>query len=58
MSEVVLINITGRDRKGLDARFAGILAEYGVNILDVGQAVEVTFRETEGGQALPVFRPA
>lgn len=39
MSEVVLINITGRDRKGLDARFAGILAEYGVNILDVGQAV-------------------
>lgn len=34
-----MINITGRDRKGLDARFAGILAEYGVNILDVGQAV-------------------
>ncbi|MBU1696393.1 MAG: phosphoserine phosphatase SerB [Proteobacteria bacterium] len=39
MSDVVLINITGRDRKGLDAKFTGILAEYGVNILDIGQAV-------------------
>ena len=39
MSEVVLINITGRDRKGMDAKFTGILAEYGVNILDIGQAV-------------------
>jgi len=39
MSYVVLINITGRDRKGLDAKFTGILAEYDVNILDIGQAV-------------------
>ena len=39
MNEVVLISITGRDQKGLDARFFGILAEYEVNILDVGQAV-------------------
>ncbi len=39
MSDVVLINITGRDRKGLDAKFTGILAEYDVNILDIGQAV-------------------
>lgn len=39
MSEVVLINITGKDRKGLDAKFTGILAEYKVNILDIGQAV-------------------
>ncbi|MBC8439461.1 MAG: phosphoserine phosphatase SerB [Deltaproteobacteria bacterium] len=39
MSDVVLINITGRDRKGMDAKFTGILAEYGVNILDIGQAV-------------------
>jgi len=39
MSDVVLINITGRDRKGLDAKFTRILAEYGVNILDIGQAV-------------------
>ena len=39
MSDIVLINITGRDRKGLDAKFTGILAEYHVNILDIGQAV-------------------
>ena len=39
MSEVVLINITGRDRKGLDEKFTRILAEYNVNILDIGQAV-------------------
>jgi uncharacterized OB-fold protein len=26
--------------------------------LAVGQAVEVTFRATEGDQALPVFKPA
>jgi len=25
--------------------------------LQIGQAVEVTFRQTVGGQALPVFRP-
>ena len=39
MSKVVLINITGRDRKGLDAKFTAILAQYNVNILDIGQAV-------------------
>jgi len=39
MSDIVLINITGRDRKGLDAKFTKILAEYNVNILDIGQAV-------------------
>ena len=39
MSDIVMINITGKDRKGLDAKFTGILAEYNVNILDIGQAV-------------------
>ncbi len=39
MSDVILINITGKDRKGLDARITSILAEYNVNILDIGQAV-------------------
>ncbi|MFO7749992.1 MAG: phosphoserine phosphatase SerB [Desulfobacteraceae bacterium] len=39
MSEVVLINITGRDRKGLDAKFTGILAHYSASVLDIGQAV-------------------
>lgn len=39
MGDIVLINITGRDRKGLDAKFTGILAQYNVTILDIGQAV-------------------
>ena len=39
MGDIVLINITGRDRKGLDARFTGLLAQYNVTILDIGQAV-------------------
>ena len=39
MSEIALINITGPDRKGLDAKFTNILAQYNANILDIGQAV-------------------
>ena len=39
MGDIVLINITGRDRKGLDAQFTAILAQYNVTILDIGQAV-------------------
>ncbi len=39
MSLIILINITGKDRKGLDSKFMGILAEYNVNVLDIGQAV-------------------
>ncbi|MCG8567229.1 MAG: phosphoserine phosphatase SerB [Desulfobacterales bacterium] len=39
MGDIVLINITGKDREGLDARFIDILAQYNVNILDIGQAV-------------------
>ena len=38
MGDIVLINITGKDGKGLDARFTGILAQYNVTILDIGQA--------------------
>ncbi len=39
MGDIVLINITGRDQKGLDARFTEILGNYQVTILDIGQAV-------------------
>lgn len=39
MSEIVLININGTDRKGLNSRFTSILALYDVNILDIGQSV-------------------
>lgn len=39
VSEIYLINITGRDRPGLAASIMGALAESGVSILDIGQAV-------------------
>ena len=39
MGDIVLINITGPDAKGLDARFTKILGQYRVTILDIGQAV-------------------
>ena len=39
MREIVLINITGGDRPGLTAAITGVLAQGGVNILDIGQAV-------------------
>ena len=34
------------------------IVECDVDDVAVGQAVEVVFRDTEGGHALPVFRPA
>lgn len=39
MRDIFLINITGKDRPGLTAQLTGILAEFGVNILDIGQAL-------------------
>ena len=33
------------------------IVECDVESIDVGDAVEVVFRETEGGFSLPVFRP-
>src|SRR5215207_4152815 len=37
--DVFLLNISGKDRPGLVAQLAGALAQYDVNILDIGQAV-------------------
>ncbi|HQY93650.1 phosphoserine phosphatase SerB [Caldilinea sp.] len=39
MSEIILVNVTGKDRTGLVARVTGVLAEHGVNVLDIGQGV-------------------
>jgi phosphoserine phosphatase len=39
LRESVLINITGVDRPGLTAAITGVLAQGGVSILDIGQAV-------------------
>ena len=39
VSEIYLINLTGRDRPGLMASVASVLATWDVNVLDIGQAV-------------------
>ena len=39
MREIILINITGKDRPGLTSSLTNILAQYEVTILDIGQAV-------------------
>jgi phosphoserine phosphatase len=39
MTEVVLIRVSGRDRPGITAALSNVLGRYGVNVLDIGQAV-------------------
>ena len=39
MRELILINITGKDKPGLTSSLTNILAQYEVIILDIGQAV-------------------
>ncbi len=39
MREIILINITGKDKPGLTSGLTHILAQYEVIILDIGQAV-------------------
>jgi phosphoserine phosphatase len=39
MREIILINVTGKDKPGLTASLTQILAQYKVIILDIGQAV-------------------
>lgn len=37
--EIILVTVSGYDKPGLTASLTGILADHGVNILDMGQAV-------------------
>ena len=39
MREIILLNITGQDHPGLTMALTEVLAENGINILDIGQAV-------------------
>jgi phosphoserine phosphatase len=39
MREIILLNLTGQDHPGLTSALTDVLAEHGVNILDIGQAV-------------------
>lgn len=39
MRDILLINVSGYDKPGLTSSITGIMAEYGLVILDIGQAV-------------------
>lgn len=39
MSDIILINVTGRDKPGLTSSITSIMADYGLEILDIGQSV-------------------
>ena len=39
MSEIILINVSGRDKSGLTSEITAIMAQYDLRILDIGQAV-------------------
>lgn len=39
MKEILLINVAGKDKPGITTAVASVLAEYEVNILDIGQSV-------------------
>lgn len=39
MREIILISVSGRDQPGVTHTLTAILAHYGVNVLDIGQAV-------------------
>jgi len=39
VKEILLINVSGDDRPGVTSAVTGALAQYGANVLDIGQAV-------------------
>jgi phosphoserine phosphatase len=39
LSEIILINVSGRDKPGLTSEMTSIMASYDIRILDIGQAV-------------------
>ena len=39
MREILLINVTGDDKPGITSAVTEVLADYNVNVLDIGQAV-------------------
>lgn len=63
MSEVVLINVSGRDKPGLTSEITGIMGRYQVRILDIGQAVihdhltwGILAQIPDGAESSPVIR--
>lgn len=63
MKDLMLVHIQGSDRPGIASTVTGLLGQYGVDILDVGQAVihdaldlGLLIRIPEGGEAAAVVK--
>ncbi len=63
MSELVLVNVSGRDKPGLTSEITGIMGRYDVRILDIGQAVihdyltwGILIEIPDGSKSSPVIR--
>ena len=63
MSEILLINVTGQDKPGLTSSITTIMADYGLEILDIGQSVihdtltwGILVRLPEGKDSAPVIK--
>ncbi len=63
MPEIIQIDIAGRDRPGITMALTGVLAQYGVPVLDIGQSVihdtlalGLLVEVPDGAGGTPVFR--
>ncbi|MBI4804777.1 MAG: phosphoserine phosphatase SerB [Desulfovibrio sp.] len=63
MKDLMLVHIFGADRPGIASTVSGLLAQYGVDILDMGQAVihdalslGILIRIPEGGESAAVVK--
>ncbi len=61
--EIILLNISGEDKPGLTASLTGVLDQYNVNILDIGQAVihedlglGILFEVPEKAESSPILK--
>lgn len=61
--EIILLNISGEDKAGITANLTGILAQYNVRILDIGQAtihddlaLGILFEVPKESEASPILK--
>ena len=61
--EIILLNISGEDKLGVTASLTNILAQYDINILDIGQAVihedlglGILFEVPEKSESSPILK--
>jgi phosphoserine phosphatase len=61
--EIILLSISGEDKRGVTASLTNILAQYEVNIMDIGQAVihkdlglGILFEVSEKSESSPILK--